>query len=47
MQCPLCGGEMVGDGYTSVLHCEFAESDLTVAPDSTPIYCDFDEEAES
>lgn len=32
------------DGYTSVLHCEFAEEDLSVAPDSEPIYCNFDEE---
>ena len=39
--CPNCGGAILGDGYTVVLHCEFAEDDLIVAaePDAPAIYC--------
>ena len=39
--CPDCGGPMCGDGYTSVRHCENAETlyywDLE--PDVEPVYC--------
>ncbi len=40
--CPNCGGELIGDGYNSVVHCENAEEDAYwyVEPDADPIYCD-------
>lgn len=45
--CKKCGGMMHGDGYTTVLHCEYVDyesvSDMT--PDANPVYCDFEEEA--
>ncbi len=24
MSCPICGGDLIGDGYSSVIHCENA-----------------------
>lgn len=44
MQCHKCGGSMEGDGYTVVLHCEFAEDYDDREPDANPVYCDFKEE---
>lgn len=46
MQCVKCGGTMIGDGYESVMRCEFAEEESYeyCEPDSDPIYCDFKEE---
>ena len=43
MTCKKCGGTMIGDGYTSVLHCEFTEEDTydSLEPDACPVYCDF------
>ena len=38
MSCKNCGGDMIGDGYTVVLHCEYAEVD-TLEPDAGPVYC--------
>ena len=37
---------MIGDGYTVVLHCEYAddESYIYVECDGGPIYCDYAEE---
>lgn len=43
MKCIKCGGDMVGDGYTVPIHCEYVvepEIDI-VEPDSGPWYCDF------
>ena len=43
--CKKCGGTMLGDGYKTVEHCEFAtnpEIDF-MAPDEGPVYCDFKE----
>jgi hypothetical protein len=37
--CPNCGGSMIGDGYTSVYHCEFTDPPEDCEPDSGPIYC--------
>lgn len=40
--CPNCGGTLIGDGYTSVLHCENAEDLDAIAEaeaDAGPIYC--------
>jgi hypothetical protein len=41
--CPKCCGTMIGDGYTVVLHCEFADVPEGVEPDAPPVYCDFTE----
>jgi hypothetical protein len=39
--CPHCGGKMLGDGCTTVMHCESVDTTtLTVEPDSAPIFCD-------
>lgn len=40
--CPKCGGELYGDGYKSVVHCEFADEEKIdgIEPDTNPIYCD-------
>lgn len=46
MKCPKCGGDMLGDGYKTVLICEFAtelDNDSEyAAPDEGPFYCDED-----
>jgi hypothetical protein len=41
MTCPTCGGTLIGDGYNTVLHCEFAEWDdyAYLAPDEEVVYC--------
>jgi hypothetical protein len=39
MTCPNCGGKILGDGYTVVLHCEMVQDLPEVAPDSDPIFC--------
>lgn len=36
--CFNCGGQMLGDGYTTVYHCEFVDPSC-VEPDADPIYC--------
>ncbi len=38
-----CGESLIGDGYTVVLHCPNTENDIDVAPDSAPIYCDYED----
>jgi len=46
--CKKCGGTLLGDGYKSVEHCEFAtdpEIDF-MASDEGPVYCDFVESDE-
>ena len=44
--CKNCGGDMIGDGYTSVIHCEYADHELIdlCEPDCSPIFCDFKED---
>lgn len=42
--CPKCGGTLLGDGYTTVVHCEYVKDIGDVEPDASPIYCDFEEE---
>jgi hypothetical protein len=37
--CPHCGGYMIGDGYTTIRHCENADLPLDVEPDVDVIYC--------
>lgn len=40
MKCPNCGGQMIGDGYTSTLHCEnIIEPPWDLEPDAEPVYC--------
>ena len=39
MNCKTCGGTMVGDGYSSVRHCENVDVPMDVEPDAEPIYC--------
>lgn len=41
----VCGAPFEGDGYTLVYHCPFTDIDTSVAPDSNPIYCDYNETA--
>lgn len=41
--CKVCGGEMVGDGYTTVISCENADA-TGYEPDAEPVYCDDMEE---
>lgn len=43
-RCPNCGGDMTGDGYTSVEHCENVEPDPSLEPDANPVYCNYTEE---
>lgn len=45
--CIKCGGTMIGDGYTSVVHCEFADNDelAYMAPDEAVVYCDYEDES--
>ncbi len=40
---------MIGDGYTDVVRCEFADEDkyLGHTPDSPPVECDFKDEESS
>lgn len=42
MTCYYCNGDIIGDGYTSVQHCENAEEDhyQYLAPDEGPVYCE-------
>ena len=37
--CPYCGGDIIGDGYTIVLHCENVDVPLDIEPDADIIYC--------
>ena len=49
MKCINCGGDMIGDGYTYIMHCEYAnESDYEFhEPDADPVYCHFDEDEDN
>ena len=46
MTCKKCGGDMIGDGYTMVFHCEFVDFEkvIDLEPDAPPVYCDYEEE---
>lgn len=39
MNCPVCGGTMIGDGYTTPIHCENVDLDPWIEADFGPIYC--------
>lgn len=45
-KCTKCNGDMVGDGYSTVMRCEYAEEDSYAyhAPDAIPVMCDYKEE---
>jgi len=43
-RCPKCGGDMIGNGYTVVFHCEYADDYESLEPDASPKYCNFKEE---
>ena len=39
--CILCGGDMIGDGYNTPIHCERVDIiGECYEPDCSPIYCD-------
>lgn len=43
--CPKCGEDLIGDGFTMVLHCPHSEEDIPYFEgDAGPIYCNFTEE---
>ncbi len=44
--CPNCGGDLIGDGYTQVLHCENVDDDIiwSIEPDAFPIFCGLNQE---
>lgn len=44
--CHTCGEEMIGDGYSVVLHCPYADTSNADVPDGTPVHCNSDEETE-
>ena len=41
MNCPNCGGDILGDGYTLPRHCEFVMSSIDREPDSHVELCNF------
>lgn len=38
--CSVCGGKFVGDGYTTVQHCENVDPPDYIEPDAPPIECE-------
>lgn len=44
-QCPNCGGEIFGDGYTTVQYCENADPPNWLEPDTNPVLCNYKEES--
>lgn len=46
-ECPICGGEMLGDGFTLVLHCENVEDLDCIEPDAQPVYCEIEKQFEN
>ncbi len=43
--CDKCNGDLIGDGYNSVIHCEYADDDKVqfCAGDEGPVLCDYEE----
>ena len=41
MNCPACGGDIVGDGFSEVMRCENVDIEIVMEfePDSDPVYC--------
>ena len=44
--CPVCGGNLIGDGYTTPIHCENVDLPLDVEADSGPHYCEAESESD-
>lgn len=45
MTCEVCGEDLVGDGYSTVMHCPNKDvDDLYLEPDSDIVYCESSEE---
>lgn len=42
--CPVCGGKIIGDGYTIVFHCENIDYPMDIEPDADPIYCELNQD---
>ena len=42
--CKDCGGTMVGDGYTTPMHCEYIDCPEDREADAGPLYCGCREE---
>ena len=41
MTCKVCGENLVGDGYSTVMHCPNEDvDDLYLEPDSDIVYCE-------
>jgi hypothetical protein len=42
MQCVKCGGDLIGDGWTLVIHCENAKEDMYcgLEPDADIVECE-------
>jgi len=40
-KCPICGGDILGDGFTEYIRCENSEYQ-EIESDSKPIYCAVD-----
>ena len=38
--CPVCGGKLIGDGYTTVVHCENVDMPFDIEPDANPVFCE-------
>jgi len=45
MKCIKCNGDMIGDAYTSPLHCEYTDAPDGAEADSGPWYCAFEEDS--
>lgn len=45
-QCNKCGGDLIGDGYTTVMYCENADESTYEyhEPDAGPVECDYEDE---
>ena len=43
MVCNDCGGDILGDGYTEVFHCERAEIE-GIEPDANIVFCGYSPE---
>ena len=43
MKCIKCGGDMLGDGFSTVLRCEYAEEEQYEysEPDANPVWCEY------
>ena len=46
MQCKKCGAAIIGDGYTSVFHCENSDENrvMEAEPDAPVILCDYEDD---